>query len=325
MTGHPSDRRILLYRMARHAAIIVGVVFLVKVLFLDVIAVKGDQMAPVIVRGDRVLVVRTPFLPLLRAIAGPSRGRPVLFAVPFATKPAFLADLGFGNGLGCLRVAGLSGDTVSVTAGGFRNSADSTLAIPPRWAGKQRDPIPADFSPRDFYPAVRVPAPGDQFDLDSLDLCRLFSAIYVIRQENPSSIVTVRPLFSVDGKPTNDYFISDFALYHGPLDSVPYSNRFDWFFWKRIDAYLHMMNADHKAALSFAVELNGVTLRRYTVKKRYMFLSADNWSGGLDSRYYGPVAADWCFARPLAVLWSFKWTPGKKLGFAIGRIGKILK
>jgi len=55
---HPVDSRVILYRMTRQVAAIVAIVFLLKLLFVDIIPVRGNQMAPAIRSSDRVLMLR---------------------------------------------------------------------------------------------------------------------------------------------------------------------------------------------------------------------------------------------------------------------------
>jgi signal peptidase I len=300
----PVDRRLLAYRIVKQIVLLVAVIILVKLLFFDIVAVQGDQMAPTIVRGDRMLVFRLPFLPLVRAIAIPSRNRVALFDFPFDKTR------------GCLRIAGVSGDTVAIDSGVLKNSADAALRIPPPAARLLRELLPPEFAPRDYLPALRIPGPGDSFALGSLDLFHFFSVLSIIRQENPSSGIRLQPVLSVDSTASSDYVIADFALYKGRLDSVPDSSRYNWFFWNRLNSYLHqVIDSSRNACLSFDVFKDGTKVTNYRVKNRYVFLVADNWDRGLDSRYFGLIAADRVFGKPLCVLWS----RDKK------RLGKIIK
>jgi signal peptidase I len=306
---HRSDTRILIYRLILRTAAIAAVLFLVKFTLLDIVHVESDAMSPTIVAGDRLLVMRLPCLPLVRALLCPGRGAPVLFRSPLGYR-------------GCLRVAGVSGDTVAVENGVLGNTRLKAGWLPVR-SGEQ-EILPADFSPRDFTPTLRIPAPGEVLALDSLDLYGFFCALGVIRQENPARVIAIKPSIVMDGGTTNDYFISDFALYRGPIDSVPDKLRYDWFFWKRLLGSVAQSEGGHEVGLSFAVEKNGARLNRYPVKRRYMFLAADNRAHGFDSRYFGPVAVNACFARPLCVLWSLR-REGKRNAITVGRILKFIR
>jgi signal peptidase I len=303
-SGHsPIDRRQLAYLTVKRIVLLVAAVFLVRLLFVEIAVIKNEAMAPTIIRGDRVLVFRLPSLSIVRAMIKPARNRIVLFRFHFEKKT------------GCLRIAAVSGDTITIDNGAIRNSSTPALRIPPPAARLLRDLVPADFAPRDFLPTLRVPAPGDSFLLDSLDLFHFFTALSVIRQENPHRAITLKPVLSVDGSVSNDYFISDFTLYKGRLDAVPDSIRYSWFFWDRLNAYLHRDPGDNrKIDLSFEIFLDGTRLIKYSVKNRYLFLVADNWERGLDSRYFGPVAENKIIGRPVCVVWA----KDKK------RIGKII-
>ena len=310
---HHHDPRVIIYRMARQTLLIIAVVSAVKFLVIDIVPVKGDQMMPSIVHGDRVLAFRLPCLPLIRSFSSPARGSTVFFTVPFEKR------------LGCLRVAGVSGDTVTVSNGRLINSADSSLVIPLP-DRSETDPLitPPDYSPRDFIPSMRVPGPGDLLNLDSLDIFRYFSAVAVIRQENPESAIKLIPTVILDGRSSGDYFISDFLLYNGAIGSVPDSLRYDWFFWNRLSGHIQEVNNGHTAAVAFTLTKDGIPVRQYRVKKRSMFLIADNWTGGLDSRYFGPVITDHAVARPICILWSHR-TNGNKVEVRFGRFLKGIR
>lgn len=302
------DGRAIFYRMGRQAVVIVAAVLLIKVILADIVAVRGDQMAPSVTPGDRCLVLRLTSLPLVRDYFPLSRNSPVVFSFPRALKT--------DGRRGCLRIAGIAGDTVSIENGAFRNSRGPAM----RPAIDSGEVAPANYSPRDFLPAVRVPGPGDILRLDSLDLYPLFCAIAVIQQENAGAAFSLTPRLTVNGSPRNDYYLSDFALYKGRLDSIPEAGRWDWFFWYRLGEYLQQVLKNRTVALSLVLTMNGVPLHTYAVKKKFVFLLADNWKQGMDSRYFGPVAASAIFGRPVAVLWS---SSGKKVNFK--RMGRIIK
>ena len=316
--GHrPVDSRSVLYRMAKQTAFFVAIALAAKILLLDIVAVKGSQMAPSIISGDRLLVLRLPYLPFLPPVIGRSRGTPVIFSFPSAktTRPA----------RGYLRIAAVSGDTVAVDSGVFRNSHKSGPDGARRDSDMESDVLPAEFSPRDFLAPLRVPAPADTLALDSTSLPRLFTAISVIRQENPSSAFSLKPQVYFNDTLSSDYFIPDFVLYRGPLDSIPENYRYDWFFWQRLSEYLRQVSSGRKVSISFPFYKDGVRMNRYVVKTRFLFLLADNWKTGFDSRYFGPIAASRVFARPLCVVWSYSKQSETKSGVNLVRLGRIIR
>jgi hypothetical protein len=258
-------------------------------------------------------MLRLPYLPLLRRINGYSRGTPVIFSVPFSKK------------LGCLRIAGVGGDTVGVEDGVFRNSKSFVKRVPASDITPRTEVMPAEFSPRDYIDPFRVPRPGDTLVLDSLDSYDLCFAIAVIRQENPSAKCKLKPKVIIDDTASTDYFISDFVLYKGRLDSIPDSSSYDWFFWKRLTEYLQETMNGRKVTLSFEFFQDGAKTTRYAVKNRFLFLLADNWKNGFDSRYFGPVLASSIFGRPFFILWSFstKEGTGDRLNFK--RLGRFIR
>jgi signal peptidase I len=318
---HPVDSRAILYRMARQTAFFVIIILIIKILFLDIVAVSGDQMAPSIIRGDRLLVLRLPYLPGLPAIMGRARGTPVIFSFPSEK----LRGARTSKGRGYLRIAGVSGDTVAVDSGVFKNSRARASKFVRRDSVVKSEVLPAEFSPRDFLEPQRIPGPGDTLRLDSANLPRLFSAYAVIKQENPSSVFSLTAKLYFNDTLATDYVIADFVLYKGPLDSIPDTCRYDWFFWKRLQEYLHQISGGRKTAISFTFSKDGAVITRYRVKSRFLFLLADNWKHGFDSRYFGPVAASRVFGRPLCVVWSFTNHSDTKRGLNLARLGRIVR
>jgi signal peptidase I len=320
-THHPADSRTILYRMARQTAGIVVVVLIAKIALFDIVLVKGDQMAPSIVHGDRVLVLRLPYLPILPSMVGRSRGTPVIFSLPRERKGG--SDPGVKRGY--LRIAGVSGDTVAVDSGVFRNHRMRVPQVLRPNSTIENEVLPPEFSPRDFLEPMRVPAPGDTLQLDSTGLPRLFWALSVIKHENPSSTFSLKAQLYFNDTLAADYFIADFVLYKGPLDSVPEKYRYDWFFWKRLTVYLRQVSGGRTTSLSFIFCKDGVRVTRYVVKSRYLFLLADNWKNGFDSRYFGPVAASSVFGRPLCVVWSYSKRSETNGGLHPARLGRIIR
>jgi hypothetical protein len=194
-------------------------------------------------------------------------------------------------------------------------------AAPP---GQNSTVMPAQYSPRDFVEAACVPGKGERINLDSLTPYGFFFATTAIRQENPSSVFSMQPHLFLNDTLSTDYFIADFALYKGPLDSVPAVCRYDWFFWKRLAEYIRLTETDRSVKLSFTLYQDNARIGSYVFREQFLFLLADNWDKGYDSRYFGPVAESRVFGRPFLVLWSFRRTADGGTGFSIRRLGRIL-
>jgi hypothetical protein len=310
---HPVDARIILYRMAKQVAAIVAMVIALKLLILDIVPMHGSQMAPAIENSDHLLMLRLPYVPFMHLLGGRVRGDPVIFTLPFAKS------------LGCLRIAGVSGDSVGVEDGVFRNTKAFVKRIPSSDTIPRTEVMPAEFSPRDYCSPVRIPAPGDTIGIDSLDSYALCFAASVIRQENPRAKCKIIPRIVIDDTASTEYRIAEFAIYKGRLDSIPDSCGFDWFFWKRLNDYLQGSMRDHKVSLAFEFFMNGTKMTRYAVKNKFLFLLADNWNKGFDSRYFGPVIASSIIGRPYFILWSFSTNEGTKGRLNLRRLGRFIR
>ncbi|MBN1131244.1 MAG: hypothetical protein JXA71_19800 [Chitinispirillaceae bacterium] len=298
----------IFYRTVKQSIAVVIAVALIKVFVLDIVSIKGDQMIPEILAGDRLLTFRLPYLPLVRGLFSPSPGKPVVFSYPF------------GHKRGCLRIAGVPGDTILVDSGRLKKPDLAQRTLPRSTAVKAEQLLPPDYSPRDFMPAFRIPSPGEAMLLDSLDLFNLFMLISIIRQEDPASACSLSAVLEIDGTMAPEYHIADFMLYKGALQEVPDSMRYDWFFWFRLKEYLKRSYPDRLHRIVFLFIKDGNVVERYTIRKRFLFLVADNWMDGYDSRFFGPVIQTRLFGRPLAVLWSLT----KKHGMNLKRLGKFI-
>ncbi len=286
----PVDRRIVVYRFALRSVLLAAAVLFVKFFILDTVVVQTSQMSPTIVSGDRLLFFRLPHLPAFRKAFGADRGD-VVVAKPAGAEQSFL----------CLRVAGLAGDTVSVEQGEFRNTSDSALSFQSRTGVS---PLPAEYSPRDQMEELVVPTQGHVYNLDSLSIRDLFFAISLAKHENPGRNYSIKPMLYLDGKLEKDFTIREFSLYKGSLDSVPAPLRGDWFFWERMRAYLADKLPDTSIWLSFALMEDGKRIHEYQVEESCIFLLADDWDEGFDSRYFGPVPVSSLKGGAAMVIWS---------------------
>jgi len=285
------DARIAVYKALRLLFITAISVFAVKVVLFDVVTINSGRMSPSIMQGDRVLVLRTPYLPLLRNLSNPPIGRPLLFRS--IVNP---------GGFDLLRVAAAGGDTLRI---------DSGRVVSTRYVDrikvsgeKAADIVPATYAPRDFFAPYRIPCRGETLMLNKLSLREFFFAASMVRQENRGSTVTVKPYLIIEDSVCNDYIITDFAFYHGRIDSVPDSLGRDWFFWSRLEEYLHQKHGGERFSLYFSLSIDNTVMEEYMIKESHLFMLADNRNDGFDSRYFGPVSSAVCTGRPVMVLWS---------------------
>jgi signal peptidase I len=289
----PRDLRMASYRIVKFFVVLIAATLAVKYFLLDTVPIKTDQMSPALLDGDRVCITRVPYFPPFRRMALPARSAPVIVGHPL-----------FPRTLQCLRVAGLPGDSLVISQGRLFVINKSGVTF-----GKQLpadDALPIDFAPRDSMEPYRMPSRGDTIDLDSLTLRDFFYACAMIQQENPHAACQVRADLFIDGKPSNDFKITSFALYTGPLNGIPKKFEYDWFFWGRLKEYFSHSLKGKEVALFFSLSKNGARVFRYCLKENFVFLLADDWRKGFDSRYYGPVRAASIKGRVICVLWSIR-------------------
>jgi signal peptidase I len=308
----PLDGRIIAYRIVKFAVIVLLCAGAVKLFVLDTVLVRTDQMEPALADGDRVLVFKLLRVWPLSEILLPFRASPVVFANPLLQgKPSVL------------RVAAVSGDSVVIRRGSCRILNKRAFARSSLPAGEE--PLPPEYSPRDSMPLYVLPAKGTTVALDSLPLRDFFFAAGLIRQENPGEQFMVRPSVFVNGAPVDTLYTRDFSLYKGRIDSVPNRYEFDWFFWDRMRDYLSHSQTGKEITLAFSLMRSGERMYGYTFTRSSIFLLADDWQKGFDSRYFGPVVASSVKGRVLGVLWSFGRSGDHKSKFRISRFFKIIR
>ncbi|MDD5675750.1 MAG: S26 family signal peptidase [Chitinivibrionales bacterium] len=308
-TAAPVDLRIVIYRFVKGLALVAAAALVLKIFFFETVLVKTDQMRPVLIPGDRVLVWRSVFAPFLAGRLRPARTAPVIFALPHQERS-----------LGCLRIAALSGDTIAIVNGMPKVSGTEEWGFGRLSADEEE--LPAEFSPRDNMEPFIVPAPGQTLRLDSASLRDFFFFASLIAQENPARKYAVRPALFIDGKEMPNYFIADFSLFRGSLDSIPARFRYDWYFWDKLRRYVSATRPNSSVELQCALYDGQNRIFSYPLRAPAVFLLADNWSGGYDSRYIGPVLLGRCKGQVMAVLWS---RADAGLGLRADRLVKIIR
>jgi hypothetical protein len=86
-----------------------------------------------------------------------------------------------------------------------------------------------------------------------------------------------------------------------------------------------MIHYNQNVNLKFTFCIDGEEVSRYVVKGSYVFLLADNWKNGLDSRFFGPLKTTSVIGKPFMILWSYNGDPENSDKFKINRIGRIIK
>jgi len=236
-----------------------------------------------------VLISRAVHWPLPRWLVGLEPGRIVVFGYPHRQRSR-----------GVLRVLALPGDTVSINRGPPPASQDTSSADTELEAAV----LPPEYSPRDYTVPFRLPKPGEVYRLDSLSQRDFIFYASMYAQQRASSDVDVVPVLLIDDQPTNEYIVQNFALYEGAFDSIPDSLDYDWFFWDRLYDNLSHDLEGHQIQLVFRLYGKGERVETVRIRKRFVFVLADNWQGGYDSRYFGPLCTSHVVGTVPLVLWS---------------------
>ena len=308
----PVDTRIIAYRIVKQITLIIVIGILIKSCALDAVRIRGDQMSPSLLNGDRIIIFKTPYLPLVSKITTPPQNRTVVFRHPVDPDKH-----------GCLRMAAVSGEAIAIDSG-IATVKHEGRDIRLRRA-VMTEVLPRQYSQRDFMTAYTIPFPGQTIDIPSLPLRDFFFTASIIRQENRESSFSLTPSVKMGDTVYHDFPLTDFSLYKGNIRSIPAQYRYDWFFWDRVLEYLRYSQSDSTIVLNFTLSKDGQKLNRYTVRDRYIFLLADNWGGGLDSRYFGPIKKEFVLGSSCCVLWSYGKNTGGRSVLRAGRFGRIVR
>ncbi|MDR2577656.1 MAG: signal peptidase I [Chitinispirillales bacterium] len=304
-----ADLRLALRSGAGQFVLVLAIGLLIKLFVFDSIKIDGLQMEPAIRAGDRVLLFKAPYtIPLVRNFFTHA-GKPVI--VNFPGK----------NTKTVLRIAAVSGDTVYVSYGQFYRNR-----YPIEKLHKDMERfgiIPSKFSPIDFMPVYVIPSPKDSIIFSELTLRDLIFTYSILRQENANA--RLKAFIMVGDSAIGNYYIKDFSLYSGRLDSIPKEFYTDWFFWDRLQEYLYMTADGETPQLAFSVFKGNREITGFRVKKRYIFLVGDNWNEAKDSRYFGPVVSTNVLSRPVATLWGVRVDENGKRRFDFKKICRAIR
>ncbi|MDG5813582.1 signal peptidase I [Chitinispirillales bacterium ANBcel5] len=305
-----SDLRISIYRSLKSFTVLIIAGLIIKGVVFDSVSVQGNQMYPTLVRGDRIVYLKTPFVfPFSLFLSPPQEGTPVIFSMP----QDYYSNI--------LRVGALSGNTVKVNEGVFFRDGKGIEG--PVSKSRPEEILPKEYSPRDFMESYYIPAPGDTVQFSDLSIRDFFFSFSLLKQENPSKDVTFEARLYRNDELLENFVIENFSLYQGPLDSLPAQLRQDWLFWERLRVYLDQ-SFTTPPHLSFEVYLEEERVESFVLNNDYIFLLADNWKEGTDSRYFGPVRSSKVRGRPFSVLWS-RGQGQSRVETLTARFGRFIK
>lgn len=309
----PLDSRICIYNIAKFFIFVIIISFFIKFFLFDTFLIDTDQMEPAIKKGDRVIVLKLFTIWPFSNMSFSLRNSPVIFKNPFDTKTKN----------SCLRISAISGDTVVVSNG--QCIVKNKKGIVFKSKSNINKILPADYSPKDSIGIYVLPKKKEKISLDSLPLLNFFFTASLIKQENPNKNIKIKPILLINGEPYDTIFLNDFYLYKGRLDSIPESFNNNWFFWNRLNKYLTEKYKDKDVYLNFRLLINNKIILEYKLQNSCIFLIADNWQKGFDSRYFGPVLSSCVKGRIFCALWSIGNNETEKKHFRFNRILKIIK
>ncbi len=306
------DLRIALYRAAKQFLVILILGLIIKYAFCDSVLVKTDQMTPIIQKDDRILFSKIKYVLPLKWICKPRRGDVVIFNYPNLQKKT-----------GCLRIAGRPGDIISIKDGAF--SILNKPEIPSVKIQSKEEFLPPEYSSRDNMKPFRIPIKGDTIKFDTLCVRDFILMYSIVIRENPKKNYKLDPLLYIDDSLTKDYIINNFALYNGMFSDIPDTFFVNWFFWERLEKHIISSNEDKRNYIKLSLLSDSLTVTNYKIKKNFYFLLSDDWYGGYDSRYFGPVCLTCIKGRVICTLWSFSTDKSGNGSFRWERICKIVK
>ncbi|MFW5959711.1 MAG: signal peptidase I [Chitinivibrionales bacterium] len=263
-----------------------AVIIAVKSFVADIYKINETSMDPGLIPGDRVLITKLISSPLLRRFFKPEIGDAVVFSHP--EEP----DLP-----GCLRVAGIPGDTVYVSKGVFCNTVRPELS---EMIGKEHP----DLRELGSFPPTRLSSKGESVQLEDLPFIKRVIYYSMIRQETNKKRLSIDMRVYRKGKVIDDYFLEDFLLYSGELSEVPDSLAYKWSFWAKLKEHILVSTDEKDMQIRPVLRYKGEILHEYKFRNGFYYLLSDNLSRKTDSRIFGPVASKNLKGRAGLILWS---------------------
>jgi hypothetical protein len=307
----PIDSRIVLFNVFVQLVAIIGIAIIIKYFLIDTTAIHSSQMAPTLEQGDQVVYFRGISMPPLGWVLKPGPDMPVIFNRPSAHELP-----------GCLRIRAIPGDSIRIKQAAFINMHHPKMSVQAEIEDESL--LPKEYSPRDEMAPFSMPIQGQTYPFDSLSQRDFFFAVSMMQQENPDKKYQVKANLYVGDALMKDYLIPDFSMYHGTISAIPDSLILNWFFWDRLREYLVYRFDGKNVSILFQVFEDENQIFAYTVRKNFVFLLADNWATGYDSRYFGPVCVDRIKGAVFGVLWSFGPDEKGKNGLRTNRILRIV-
>jgi signal peptidase I len=293
------DARIILYEITELVLGVAVVALLVRLFLFQSFLVPASSMENTLQPGDRLFGNR-----ILYGLKVPFTDRVLVSFKPVRPGEAVIYRDPRDNGRYAVRrVVATSGMSVRITA---KNAMVNGLPFnfPPTARREESFIIDGKYSPRDNLAEVRLPEKGEEVKLDLLSLPAFDYYASLIRQENPSSRVTVTSDLLKNGQVCSDLKVPDLKADLLKSDSTP---DFDAMDWTGLSNILNFLEArDDSSGYSFrrTLYMDGDRVPLYTVKERCFFAIGDNWDQSSDSRYYGFVSERLAVARASFVYWS---------------------
>ncbi len=263
-----------------------AVIIAVKSFIIDIYKINETSMDPGLIPGDRVLITKLISSPLLKRFFRPEPGDAVVFSHP-----------GDPDLPGCLRVAGIPGDTVYVSKGVFCNTVRPDLS-------EMISSEHPDLRELGSFPPIRLPSRGDRVQLEDLPFIKRVIYYSMIRQETNEKRLSIDMQVYRKGKMIEDFFIEDFLLYSGKLSEIPDSLAYKWSFWAKLKEHILVSTDEKNIQIRPLLRYKEEILHEYEFRNGYFYLLSDNLSRKTDSRNFGPVASNNLKGKAGLILWS---------------------